>query len=85
MGTSIVGLLESGRVKEAWDHVMRWYRHEQEKAHPSKSGLDEELMFMPKLYRCQPLAMLRVPILAHPVAVNDDILTKVEIKLAVRI
>ena len=34
MGTSIVGLLESGRVKEAWEHLVLWYRH------PTRKDLD---------------------------------------------
>ena len=25
-GANIEGLLEAGRVKEAWDHLARWYR-----------------------------------------------------------
>ena len=42
-GSKIEGLLEAGRVKEAWDHIARWYCHVREKqAHPTRKSLDQE-------------------------------------------
>ena len=52
-GLNIEGLLEAGRVKEAWDHLARRYLHAQGKqTHPNREGLDQDLEVRAELYRC---------------------------------
>ena len=51
--------------------------------HPTREGLDRYLVLRVDLYRCQLPGRLRVPILVEPSVVNDDILAKVEIDMAV--
>ena len=78
-------MLEAGRVKEAWDHLTWWYRQVWGKqAHPTREVLDQESTNRAELYICRLPVRLRVPILVHPEAVNDDITEESEIEIAVR-
>ena len=44
VGISIECFLETGRVKEAWDHLAPWYLQVQgNHAHPTREGLDQYL------------------------------------------
>ena len=71
---NIEGLLEAGRGKEAWDHLSRWYQQVRGKqTHPTREGLDQGSADRAELYMCRPPAILQVPILVQPPAVNDDI------------
>ena len=84
-GSNIEGLLEAGRVNKAQYHLERWNRHAQGKqAHTTREGLDQELTIRAELYRCRPPARLKILILIQPVAVNDDVPTEAEVKMAVR-
>ena len=77
--------MASGRVKEEWDHLERWYRHARGKqAHPSREGLDRESEDRAELYRCRPLERIKVYILVKPVEVNDGVTTEAEFDLAVQ-
>ena len=81
---NIEGLMEAGMVKELWDHLTQWYCQEWgEYAHITREGLNQESAVRAELYRCRPPARLKNPILVHPAAVNDDVLTKAEVELAV--
>ena len=55
-----------------------------EQAHPTRDGLDQVSADREELYRCQPPAILRFPILVQLSAVNDDIPEEAEIEMAVR-
>ena len=64
VGKNIEGFLEEVRVKEAWYHLTRWYCQIRGKqSHPTREGLDQDSADRAELYRCWPLARLRVPIL----------------------
>ena len=79
------GFARVSRVKEAWDHLARWYRQARGKqAHPTSNGLDQESAFRAELYRCRTSARLKVPMLVHPGVVNNDIPTEAEVELAVQ-
>ena len=53
-------------------------------AHTIREGLDQELADREKLYRFRPPERLKVPILVHPAAVDDDVPTDAEVYLAVQ-
>ena len=63
----------------AWWQCLAWRKQ----AHPTREGLDQESVVRAELYRCQPPARLKVPILVHPVAVNDDVPKEAEVELEV--
>ena len=76
-GSIIEVLMEDGRFKEAWDHLVRWYRHARgEQVHPTMEGLDRESTVRAELYRCRPPARLKVPILVQPMEVNAEVPTE---------
>ena len=84
-GSNIEGFLEAGRVKEAWEHIARWYRQEQGKQyHHTREGLKQELAVRAEIYRCRPPASLNVPTLVHPAVVNDNVPTEAKVELLVQ-
>ena len=64
---------------------MQWYFQARGKhAHPTREGLDQYFSVRVELCIFQPPARLKIPILVHLEAVNDDIPTEVEVEMAVR-
>ena len=79
------GLLGAGRVKEAWDHLVRWYCQVRgRQAHPTKEGMDQVSEYRAEIYICWPPEGLQNPLLVHQEAVNNDILAEAENEMAVR-
>ena len=79
-GCKIEELLLSGRRKEAWDHLARWYLQVRVKqAHPTREGLDEVSADRVEIYKCLPPEVLWVPLLVQPLDVNDSIPSEAEI------
>ena len=63
-GSDIEGLMANVRVKEVWDHLVMWYYNTQgKKAQPIREGLDQDSEVREELYRCQPPARIKVPVL----------------------
>ena len=73
-GANIEELLESGRVKEAWYQLARWYGQVRGIQPPlTRDGLEQVLAESTELYRCRPPEGLWVPLLVWPAELNDDI------------
>ena len=73
-GANIKGLLESGSIKDPWDHLTRWYHQVRvRQSHLTRVGLDQVSEYWAELYRCLPSQGLWVPLLVQPVAVNNDL------------
>ena len=84
-GSIIEVLMEDGRFKEAWDHLVRWYRHARgEKAHPDREGVNRESKVRAELYRCRPPARLKVPILVQSTEVSNELPTEAKVNMEVR-
>ena len=81
-GANIAGILEAGRVKEAWDHLVGWYRKVRgRQAHPTREGLVQVSADRAEIYIYWTSEGLRVPLLVQPAAVNDDIPAEAEIEM----
>ena len=84
-GSNIEGLMAAVRVKEAWDHLVRWYCHARGKqVQLTREGLERESMVRDELYRCRPPERLKVPILVQPTEVNDEVPKEAEVDMKVQ-
>ena len=77
--------MNSGKVREAWSRISRWYRQSRGvQDPPTTKALDEVTVERVELYRHRPPEGLRVPLLVRHMDIKDGIPTKAEVTEAVR-
>ena len=69
--------MNSGKVREAWSRISRWYRQSRGvQDPPTTKALDEVTVEREGLYKCRPPEGLRVPLLMRKSDIEDVIPTE---------